>query len=119
MNSVVLFAQNQPPPIDAGPLAAIAALGMVAVVIESAILAFFVACGWKIFSKAGEPGWAAIVPIYNLVVLMKVAGKPVWWFILLFVPCVNIVILIMTGISLAANFGRSALFGLGLVLPPF
>lgn len=69
---------------------------------------------WKVFTKAGEPGWASIVPIYNAIVLLKIAGKPGWWIFLLFIPLVNIVILIMVSIDLAANFGKGVGFGLGL-----
>jgi hypothetical protein len=46
---------------------------------------------WKIYEKAGKPGWAAIVPIYNIIVLLEIIGKPVWWLLLFLVPCVNII----------------------------
>lgn len=74
---------------------------------------------WKVFSKAGEPGWAAIVPIYNIVVMLKIAGKPLWWLILLFVPFVNFIILILVGIGVAKNFGKGTGFGVGLALLGF
>ena len=74
---------------------------------------------WKIFSKAGRPGWAAIVPIYNAYILCKVAGKPGWWLILLFIPFVNFVILILVGIGLAERFGKGAGFGLGIAFLGF
>ncbi|HEV3216692.1 MAG TPA: DUF5684 domain-containing protein [Vicinamibacterales bacterium] len=74
---------------------------------------------WKTFTKAGEPGWAAIVPIYNLIVLLKIAGKPAWWFLLLLVPLVNFVVLIIVLLSLARNFGKGGGFAMGLLfLPP-
>src|SRR5262245_11744438 len=59
---------------------------------------------WKTFTKAGEPGWAAIVPIYNMIVMLKIAGKPVWWVVLLLIPFVNFIVFIMVCISLAENF---------------
>ena len=71
---------------------------------------------WKVFTKAAEPGWAAIVPIYNLVVLVKISGKPLWWVLLCLVPCVNFVALIIIGMAVAKNFGRSEGFGIGLGL---
>ena len=71
---------------------------------------------WKIFSKAGQPGWAAIVPFYNAYTLCKVAGKPGWWLILFFVPFVNFIILILVGIGVAERFGKSAGFGVGIAL---
>jgi hypothetical protein len=46
----------------------------------------------KIFAKANKPGWAAIIPIYNMIVLLEVVGRPFWWILLKLIPCVNIVI---------------------------
>ncbi len=80
-----------------------------------AIVVLVIAAMWKVFEKAGEPGWAAIVPIYNFIVLLKIAGKPVWWIILFLIPFVNIVVMIIAFISLAKNFGKGAGFALGLV----
>jgi hypothetical protein len=82
------------------------------------ILLLYAFMWWKVFSKAGQPGWASIVPIYNVVVLLQVAGKPVWWIVLLLIPVVNLVILILVSISLAENFGKGAGFGIGLWLLP-
>lgn len=74
-----------------------------------------IAAMWKIFEKAGQPGWAAIVPFYNVYILTcKVAKKDVLWFILSFVPFVNIVISFLVSLELAKKFGRSEAFGLGL-----
>ena len=70
---------------------------------------------WKVYEKAGQPGWAAIVPYYNLYVLTKIIGRPWWWILLLFVPFVNIVIIVLMDIDLAKSFGKSAGFGLGLL----
>jgi hypothetical protein len=69
---------------------------------------------WKVFSKAGHPGWAAIIPIYNLYVLCKIAGRPGWWLLLFLIPFVNFIILIILNIDIAKNFGKGAGFGLGL-----
>jgi hypothetical protein len=74
---------------------------------------------WKIFVKAGKPGWAAIVPIYNLIVILEIAGKPIWWFILLLIPFVNIIVLIMVLISFARNFGKGVGFAIGMLILPF
>ena len=70
---------------------------------------------WKIFTKAGKPGWAAIIPIYNVIVLLQIAGKPLWWMMLLFIPIVNIVIAVMVMISVAKAFGKGTGFALGLL----
>lgn len=74
---------------------------------------------WKIFTKAGKPGWAAIIPIYNLIVLLEVIGRPIWWIVLLLIPCVNIVAAAIINIDLAKSFGQGAGFGIGLWLLPY
>ena len=61
---------------------------------------------WKIFEKAGKPGWAAIVPIYNVIVLLQVVGKPVWWIILLLIPIVSLIIMIIVLLDLVKKFGQ-------------
>jgi len=68
--------------------------------------AFYLFCMWKMFVKAGEPGWAAIVPIYNLYTMLKIGGKPGWWIILYFVPFVNIFIAFMMLSAFLSAFGR-------------
>lgn len=89
------------------------------ILIEIVLGVLIVASLWKIFDKAGQPGWAAIIPIYNTYVLLKVAGKPGWWLLLLFIPFVNLVIAIMAIAGLASNFGKSGGFVLGLLFLPF
>ncbi len=71
---------------------------------------------WKIFTKAGKPGWAAIIPIYNYIVLMEIIGKPLWWVIMLLLPCVNLVFGILVYIELAKCFGKDAFYGVLLFL---
>jgi hypothetical protein len=79
-----------------------------------AIIVVVIAGLWKTFVKAGQPGWAAIVPIYNLIVLMEIAGRPIWWFIFFFIPLVNIIIAIIVSVDVAKKFGKGVGFGLGL-----
>lgn len=74
---------------------------------------------WKIFVKAGKPGWASIVPIYNFLVELEIIGRPWWWLLLLLVPLVNVVIAVMIMFDLAKVFGKGTGFGLGLVFLPF
>lgn len=74
---------------------------------------------WRLFTKAGQPGWAAIVPIYNLYVLVKVAGREGWWVILYFIPFVNIVVWFIVAVDVAKSFGKSAGFGIGIALLSF
>jgi hypothetical protein len=71
---------------------------------------------WKIFTKAGKPGWAAIIPIYNVIVLLEIVGKPVWWIILFLIPCVNIIFGIWTINLLSKSFGQSEGFTIGMLL---
>lgn len=88
----------------------VVALGFVVLVIASF---------WVVFTKASQPGWAAIVPIYNVIVLLKIANKPWWWVLLWLIPLVNLVIGILVSIAVAKNFGKTTVFGLGLAFLPF
>jgi hypothetical protein len=81
-----------------------------------AVVVFYIAAGWKVFVKAGEPGWGVFVPIYNLYVVCKIAGRPEWWLILFFVPFVNIAIALIIAMDLAKAFSKSSGFGIGLWL---
>ena len=85
-------------------------------IIQLLIVVMIVAAFWKTFEKAGKPGWASIIPIYNLIVLLEIAGRPLWWIFLLFIPLVNIIFSIVMHIDIAKNFGKSAGFGVGLAL---
>ncbi len=93
-----------------------AGLGIVFVLFYLAIIVLIVASFWKVFTKAGQPGWAAIVPIYNMYILCKVAGRPGWWLILMFIPLVNFVITAIVSIDVAKSFGKGTGFGVGLWL---
>jgi len=84
------------------------------IIIWLAIVAVSIGGMWMTFQKAGQPGWAAIVPIYNIFVMTRVARKPGWWTLLFFVPLVNFVIIIIVSIEVAKNFGRGSGFGVGL-----
>ncbi len=96
------------------------AAAIVIMVVQLALTVVAIAGMWQTFVKAGKPGWACIIPIYNLIVMLEIAGKPLWWIILLLVPCVNIVIfLIMLPIAIAERFGKGVGFGIGLILLPF
>ncbi|GMT98115.1 hypothetical protein KH5H1_22340 [Corallococcus caeni] len=81
-----------------------------------AFIGLVVAGMWKTFTKAGEPGWAAIVPFYNLYVMTKIVGRPAWWVVLAILPCVNIIALIILSIDMAKSFGKGVGFGIGLAL---
>lgn len=74
---------------------------------------------WIVFTKAGEPGWAAIVPIYNYMVLARIGGKPEWWGLLMLIPFVNLIVAIIILMEVARAFGKGSGFGLGLVFLGF
>ena len=84
-----------------------------------AVVVFELAAFWRIFTKAGEAGWASIVPIYNIWVLLRITGKPGWWVVLMLIPLVNIVVGIVEAAALARAFGKSGGFAAGLILLPF
>ncbi len=93
--------------------------GLAFTLVTLALAIFMIASMWIIFKKAGKPGWAAIVPIYNNVVMLQIVNKPIWWIILYFIPFVNIVISIIVVYKLALAFGKGGGFALGLILLPF
>jgi hypothetical protein len=74
---------------------------------------------WKVFTKGGQPGWGCLIPIFNLYCLVKVAGKPGWWFLLFLIPLVNLVITILVALGVARKFGKSDGFAVGLFFLPF
>ena len=85
-----------------------------------AFVVAIIASMWKLFEKAGQPGWAAIVPFYNNYILTcEIAKKEILWFILMFVPFVNIVAAFIVCMDLAKKFGKEPGFGIGLALLPF
>lgn len=94
-------------------IGAFMAIMLVPIIIISVIM---IIAHWKIFEKAGKPGWAAIVPIYNLIILLEIVGKPVWWILLFLIPCVNFIFIVWTVNLLSKSFGQSEGFTVGLLL---
>lgn len=85
------------------------------------ILGIYAFMFWRVFQKAGQPGWASIVPIYNFVVLFQISGKPGWWVALSFVPFGGLILLglsLIANIELAKKFDRSSGFAVGMWLLP-
>ena len=83
------------------------------------ISVFLLICMWKVYVKAGKPGWAAIIPIYNILVELEIVGRPWYWLLLMLIPFVNIVIAIMITFRMAKVFGKGTGFGFGLLFLPF
>ena len=92
-----------------------ALFGGMAMLFWLAIVVIVIVGGWKMFEKAGQPGWAILIPFYNLYIMLKIAGRPGWWLILYLIPLVNIVIAIVVAIDIAKAFGQSAVFGFFLL----
>ena len=115
---LALLLQTEDPSAAVGGGAA-AAIGGAMMLVWLAFAVLMIASMWKVFTKAGEPGWAAIVPIYNILVLLKIVGKPAWWVVLALIPFVNLIVFVILSLNLAQSFGKSAGFGIGLLLLPF
>ncbi len=120
-----IFAQgprsSPPPPMPCpccGCCVGIPILFAVAVALVAALISVPAVIGmWKTFEKAGEPGWAALVPIYNMITAAKITGRPETHGLLCLIPLVGIVFVIMILMDLARSFGKDTLFGVLLVLP--
>ncbi|MEI6535527.1 MAG: DUF5684 domain-containing protein [Verrucomicrobiaceae bacterium] len=95
------------------------ALGIIPLIIGLGVFVFMIASAWKVFTKAGKPGWASLVPIYNMFVMLEIVGRPAWWFVLMLIPAVNFVVLIIVMIDFAKSFGKGTGFGLGLAFLGF
>jgi hypothetical protein len=93
-------------------------IGIIGGIFYLAVIILIVASIWKVFEKAGKPGWAAIVPIYNYIVMLEIVGKPTWWIVLLLIPFVNIFIALYMVILLAQSFNKSTGFAVGMILLP-
>lgn len=78
------------------------------------VIVLSIAGWWTIFTKAGRPGWGAIIPFYSFYLACKVAGRPGWWWVLIIIPIVNIVIGLIVTIDVAKTFGKGVGFGVGL-----
>lgn len=88
-------------------------------IIYLAVVVLMIVGMWKMFEKAGRPGWASLIPFYNSYVACEIARLPILWFILLFIPIVSIVAWIMICMKVAENFGKTGGYGIGLALLGF
>jgi uncharacterized membrane protein YoaK (UPF0700 family) len=95
-------------------IAELAILLIPIIIFAFSVLVLETIAAWFLFEKAGEPGWAAIIPIYNYLIAIKIAGKPWWWILLLLIPVANLVFYILILDGLSKNFGKSSGFTVGL-----
>jgi hypothetical protein len=93
-----------------GPAAGVLiALGLIVAI---CVIVIPVIAMWRIFTKAGRPGWAVLIPFYNTYVLIKICGRPGWWLLLMFIPVVDFVIVVILMLDLAKSFGKSTTFAI-------
>ena len=100
-------------------LGILAGVGVVSWIISMAICVVMIIAMWKIFKKAGKNGWEAIVPVYNIIVMLEISNIPVWQIVFYFIPFANIYIMFKQYIELAKKFGKSSGFGVLTAFFPF
>jgi hypothetical protein len=113
--TIPLYAQS------AGDFASRQAAATVSTTTSLLFLAFIllvIVSMWRVYERAGEPGWAVLIPFYNMYVLTKVGGVSGWWVVAMFIPLINIIALFVVSIAVARRFDRGAGFGVGLALLP-
>ena len=103
----------------AGLTGAMAGFGTFFLIFYMAIGILMIISLWKIFTKAGKPGWAAIVPIYNVYIMCEIAEKPWWYILLLLVPFANIYAIVMIYDGISKKFGKSTSFTVGMFFLSF
>lgn len=91
------------------------AVSIFMVFVGLAVVVLEIAAAWRVYTKAGQPGWASLIPIYNIVVLMRIAGRPGWWTLLTFIPGVNFIISIVVVLDVARAFGKGSGFAVGML----
>jgi hypothetical protein len=89
------------------------------IIVFLAMLVVGIAAMWRVFEKAGQPGWASLIPIYNLYIMTRIGGKPGWWVLLFLVPFLNIVFLIWLYNMISKSFGKDEGFTIGLSILGF
>lgn len=106
--------------MNSGDVAGAMSMGFGMLIFYLIVYLFFSYCLYKIFQKAGrEDAWAAFIPIYNTIVLLEIVKKPIWWFIMLFIPFVNLIFIIMIYDRLSKFYGKATLMTVLLVILPF
>jgi hypothetical protein len=110
---------------DSGAAGGIMALGAGFLIFNLVIAVVFIVAGWKVYTKAGKPGWAVLIPIYSAIVLLDIVGKPWWWFLLMLIPVVNLIFIIIVMHRLSLSFGQGVgttillLLGIGFLILGF
>jgi len=110
MQNSSLYAQPAQTPTPA-QAAANATVLIFSLLITTVFLVLALIGLWKMYKKAGKPGWATLIPIYNTVVYLRIIARPWWWILLLLIPFVNIIVTFIMAVKLGKSFGKSGLFG--------
>lgn len=116
LNAAITLAQSSS---DTGSSIIQTIAGILLFLIYIAILVVVIAGAWKVFTKAGQPGWACLIPFYNLYVVTQIVGRPWWWLILMCIPFIQIVFIIIICNDLSKAFGRGLGTTLGLIFLGF
>ncbi len=116
LNAAITLAQSSS---DTGSSIIQTIAGILLFLIDIAILVVVIAGAWKVFTKAGQPGWACLIPFYNLYVVTQIVGRPWWWLILMCIPFIQIVFIIIICNDLSKAFGRGLGTTLGLIFLGF
>ncbi len=83
-----------------------------------AIYAYFALCLMKIAAKTNTPnGWFAWIPILNVILMLQIAKRPIWWIILIFIPLVNIIISILVWMDIAVARNKPNWIGILMIVP--
>jgi len=105
LNAVPIFGEANP-------------FGAIPLLISLAVLVLMIVSLWKLFAKAGKPGWASLIPIYNVIVMLEIVNKSVWLIILFFIPFVNVILSFLLCYWLAVSFSKGIGYTLGLIFLP-
>ncbi len=87
----------------------------ITIIFSLILAAFYVYCAWRIFEKAGKPGWASLIPIFNTLIQLEIVQRPLWWVLLMLIPGINLVITVIILFDLAKVFGKDNGFAFGLL----
>ncbi len=109
---MLVFAQ-----IEDNPAAFVFLIGFLGIILVLGLLT--IAGMWKVFDKAGQPGWACLIPIYNLYIFTVIAGREWWWMLLCIIPYIGFIFAIILTVDIAKSFGKSVPYGLGLAFLGF
>ena len=105
-------------PVESTTSAGLGVFGVVMAIFYFAIIALMLVSMWKIFVKCEKPGWACLVPIYNIITMLDIAGKPAWYILLFLVPFANIYVMWVCYDGMAKKLGKSTGFTVGMILLP-